>query len=132
LNILIDWLKRPRFHLASLIFSLSLFLPQAIPAGEIPTSEGASTVKIISPQENEIIPPNKEVKIVYQFVKGLKDNGDHLHVTLDGENEGTTKRTPRILGILLPGKHTLELKIENREHDEVGISATVHFEVSKK
>lgn len=89
-------------------------------------------MKIISPQENEIIPPNKEVKIVYQFVKGLKDNGDHLHVTLDGENEGTTKRTPRILGILLPGKHTLELKIENREHDEVGISATVHFEVSKK
>jgi hypothetical protein len=123
---------RARIELVFLLLLLSLFFPERSPGEGIPTSEGVSTVKIISPQENEIIPGDQEVKIIYRFVKGLQDKGDHLHVTLDGENEGTTKRTPRILGTLPPGKHTLVLKIENRDHDEVGTPVTIHFEVSGK
>ena len=120
------------------IFLLFLwtFLLTVIPfsslAGEDQTTAGRSQIVILSPKEGKVIPNSSEIKIEYRFIKGLQDNGDHVHVYLDGQNEGTSKRSPRILGKLSPGKHTVTLRIGNHEHDFTGVEATVHFEVTIK
>jgi hypothetical protein len=99
-------------------------------AQEGKTTAGASRITIISPTEGEILPAGKEVMMTYLLVKGLKDNGDHIHVYIDGANDGTSKRSPRSLGVLPPGKHTVLVKVANQEHDSVKVEATVQFEIA--
>lgn len=99
-------------------------------AEEIQSSEGVSKVVIVSPKPGDMLPAAEEVQIVYQFIKGKKDGGNHVHVYLDGKNQGTTRRSPRGIGKLSPGKHTVLLKVSNSDHEWVNVEATVQFEVS--
>ncbi len=125
-------LNRFRFFTLSILFFglVSLYLVPEGLAEESQTSAGASKIIILTPKQGEILPPGDEVQITYQFTRGMKDNGDHVHVYLDGENEGTSKRSPRGLGKLSPGKHTLLLKVSNHDHEWVNVEASVQFEVS--
>lgn len=109
---------------------ISLYLVPGVMAEESQTSAGASKILILAPKEGDILPPGEEVQIVYQFIRGMKDNGNHVHVYLDGENEGTSKRSPRGLGKLSPGKHTILLKVSNQDHEWVNVEVSVKFEVS--
>jgi hypothetical protein len=99
-------------------------------AGDSQTVIGHSQVEILSPKPDELLPADEEVKITYQLAHGLQDNGDHVHVYLDGENAGTSKKSPRSLGKLSPGKHTVVLKVSNHEHEMLNIEVSVQFEVS--
>ena len=94
------------------------------------TSDGTSKIIITAPKEGEVLPSGTDIQVDYQFIPGSKDNGNHVHVFLDGENEGTTRRSPRVLGKLAPGKHMVLLKISNKEHDWINVETSVHFEVS--
>ena len=99
-------------------------------AEESQTTAGPSKLSILAPKAGEILPPDAEVQVTYQFIRGMKDNGDHVHVYVDGENQGTSRRSPRGLGRLSPGKHTVLLKVSNHDHEWVNVEAAVEFEVS--
>jgi hypothetical protein len=113
-------------------FFILIFLAVSSPgfSGDSQTVIGHSKVEILSPKPEEILSPEEDVKITYQIARGLQDNGDHVHVYLDGENAGTAKKSPRSLGKLSPGKHTVVLKVSNREHETLNIETSVQFEVS--
>ena len=125
-------LNRFRFFTRFILFFgwVLLYSTPGALAEESQTSAGASRILILTPQQGDILPAGEDVQITYQFIRGMKDNGDHVHVYLDGENEGTSKRSPRGLGKLSPGKHTVLLKISNHDHDWVNVEASVQFEVS--
>jgi hypothetical protein len=127
-------LKRFRFFTRALFFFawIFLYLGSGAQAEEPQTSAGASKILILTPKEGDILLPGEEVQIVYQFIRGMKDNGNHVHVYLDGENEGTSKRSPRGLGKLSPGKHTILLKVSNQDHEWVNVETSVRFEVSSE
>ncbi|MHB8482502.1 MAG: hypothetical protein ACYDBV_07180 [Nitrospiria bacterium] len=108
-----------------------LFSPVISAFAEEPTTTiGASKILILTPKPGEKIPAGQEVLLNYQLVHGLRDNGDHIHVYVDGESQGTAKRSPRSLGKLPPGKHKITLKVSNRDHDLVHVETDVEFEVS--
>jgi hypothetical protein len=120
-------------RLGTALFLIGLLFFTAAPlihAEEAQTSAGASKIIIVTPKEGDSLPASEEVQIAYQFIRGMKDNGNHVHVYLDGENEGTSRRSPRGLGKLPPGKHTVLLKVSNQDHEWVNVEATVKFEVS--
>jgi hypothetical protein len=71
-----------------ILSSLSILCPVSGLAEETLTNPGTSEIRILSPKENEVLPPDHEVKIDYQFIRGLKDQGEHLHVYLDGKTRG--------------------------------------------
>ena len=114
----------------ALILGLSFFLIPFVFAEQSQTTIGTSKILILTPKPGDKIPVGQEVLLNYQLVHGLRDNGDHIHVYLDGENEGTTKRSPRSLGKLSPGKHTVTLKVSTHDHDMVHVESSVEFEVS--
>jgi len=118
--------------LTFLLGLISLFWVSESLADENQTTEGVSNIVILAPKQGEILPAEGEVQVVYQFIRGKKDNGNHVHIYLDGKNEGTTRRSPRVLGKLNPGKHTVLLKISNQDHEWVNVEATVQFEVSSQ
>jgi len=114
-----------------LLFSgLYLILTVPLLAEESVTTAGASQIVIIYPKQGDIIPGGKNIEMIYQLTKGLKDNGDHIHIYIDGENDGTSKRSPRSLGKLPPGRHVVNVRIANMNHDPVKVEATVEFEVT--
>jgi len=98
-------------------------------AEEIQIEPGNSKILILAPKEGDVLPAGAEVQVDYRFIKGAKDNGNHVHVYVDGENEGTTRRSPRGLGVLTPGKHSVLLKVSNQDHEWINVEASVQFEV---
>ncbi|MBI3595315.1 MAG: hypothetical protein HY200_10195 [Nitrospirae bacterium] len=124
-------MKLVRFCSTLILLGVALSMTgRGVYAVEPQTTAGASKIVIVTPKEGDHLPASDEVQIEYQFVRGMKDNGNHVHVYLDGENEGTSRRSPRGLGKLAPGKHTVLLKVSNQDHEWVNVEATVQFEVS--
>ena len=119
--------KFPIFLYAALFFLGASF--PLFGAGEEKSTIGISRIDILSPKPGEVVPEGTEVLLEYKLVQGLRDNGDHVHVYVDGKNEGTARRSPRSLGKLSPGKHQVLMKISNRDHDTVNVEATVEFQV---
>lgn len=123
--------KRGFIFLFVLLLSL-LWFPPVSWAADSKTTGGPSQIIILTPKPGEVLPPGEEVMMRYQLIRGLRDNGDHIHVYIDGENDGTSKRSPRSLGKLPPGKHTVVVKVANQDHDPVKVEATVQFEISSQ
>ncbi|MFI5305497.1 MAG: hypothetical protein ACHQYP_11985, partial [Nitrospiria bacterium] len=61
------------------VLSLSL----ASWAGDSKTTAGPSQIIILSPKSGEVFPAGEEVVMIYQLIRGLRDNGDHIHVYID-------------------------------------------------
>lgn len=123
-------------NISKLLFFVTVSLGLSFPvysqicrAEDSQTTAGPSIIRILSPKLGEILPAGEEIMLSYQLIRGLRDNGDHIHVYVDGENEGTSKRSPRSLGKLPPGKHTVVVKVATHDHDPVKVEATVQFEV---
>jgi hypothetical protein len=114
------------------VYLLILGLSAVSKAEDTKTTSGPSQIIILFPKPGEVLPAGEEVMMSYQLIRGLRDNGDHIHVYIDGENDGTSKRSPRSLGKLRPGKHTVILKVANQNHDSVKVEATVQFEISSQ
>lgn len=123
--------KRSFILLFVLLLSILRFSPLGW-AEDAKTTAGPSQIIILTPKPGEVLPAGEEVVMRYQLIRGLRDNGDHIHVYIDGENDGTSKRSPRSLGKLPPGKHTLVVKVANQNHDLVKVEAAVQFEVSSQ
>ena len=123
-------MKVSKYIFSGLVLFSSILICSSVFAEDTPMTIGASKIIILAPKSGEKIPASEEVLLSYQLVHGLRDNGDHIHVFLDGEGQGTTKRSPRSLGKLSPGKHSVTLKVSTRDHDTVHIETTVEFEVS--
>jgi hypothetical protein len=121
-------IDRKRILFSSLLFIL-LLVPIVCRAEETKTTSGPSQIIIVSPRPGDLLPAGVEVLMTYQLIRGLRDNGDHIHVYIDGENDGTSKRSPRSLGKLTPGKHIVVVKVANQDHDPVKVEATVQFEI---
>ena len=122
------FLKKSRIFLFIVVFFLAASLP-FYGAGEEKSTIGTSRIDILSPKPGEVIPEGTEVLLEYKLVMGLRDNGDHVHVYVDGKNEGTARRSPRSLGKLSPGKHQVLMKISNKDHDTLNVETTVVFQV---
>ncbi|MBI5407483.1 MAG: hypothetical protein HZA18_07295 [Nitrospirae bacterium] len=115
--------------IALLVFLFSAQMGDSSALGGSPEyTLGASQVEILSPREDAVI-ASSTVQIVFRFLKGRKDSGEHLHLLLDGEKWGTVKSSPVTLKNLSPGPHSVTLQMSTRDHVLLGDGTTVRFVV---
>jgi hypothetical protein len=107
---------------------LCLWAVTVVPAyGEAPRyTLGASQIEILTPAPDAVV-TSSTVQIDFRLLKGRKDNGDHVHVKVDGEKWGTIKTPPVTLKNLSPGPHTVILETATKDHVLVGNPQSVRF-----
>ena len=97
--------------------------------GESPVyTLGTSSVEILSPLQDSIS-TSSTVRVEFRFLKGRKDGGDHLHVSLDGEHWGTIKSSPVTFKKLSKGLHTVTIEVSTRDHVLLGARSSIQFQV---
>jgi hypothetical protein len=90
------------------------------------TTLGTSQVEILSPAPDAMV-DSSSVEVVFRFLKGRKDGGEHIHLYLDGEKWGIVKASPVTLNRLAPGPHAVVLEVLTMDHQSLNIRANVHF-----
>jgi hypothetical protein len=91
-----------------------------------PQVDGASSVTITAPQPGQVV-HGEVVDISYRLIRGRADDGDHVHLWLDGQNEGFSLRSPKRLRDVGPGNHTVRVRVATSGHRFPGPEATVSF-----
>ena len=107
--------------IASIVTGLALL-------GVIGLSAGLAqqaTVKLLSPTDGETVGPNVSVK--WEFKKAA--DADHVHLYLDGDNQGPQFGTLAALKGVSNGLHTIRVVAATKGHQEIGPEASVKVNV---
>ena len=91
-----------------------------------PMVDGPSSVSILSPQPDETVRQDV-VEVQYHLVRGRTDGGDHVHVWIDGQNEGFSLESPKRLRGVSSGAHTIRVRVATRGHRFPGPESSVDF-----
>jgi hypothetical protein len=83
-------------------------------------------VTILSPKAGQSIRGDR-VDVHYALVRGRADGGDHVHVWLDGQNEGFSLESPKRLRGVRPGRHAIRVRVATEGHRFPGPEASVEF-----
>jgi hypothetical protein len=86
-----------------------------------------ATVKLLSPKDGEAIGPSILVK--WEFKKA--GDADHIHLYLDGANQGPQFGTSMELTGLSNGPHTVRVIAATKSHQEIGPEASVKVSVKE-
>lgn len=100
---------------------VSLLLAVAVPMA---LGQQAS-LKILSPQEGEGIA--QKITVKWAFKKA--GNADHIHLYLDGSNQGPQYGSSAELKGLSPGSHKIRIIAATKSHQEIRPEATVDVTV---
>ncbi len=100
---------------------VSLLLAVAVPMA----FDQQASLKILSPKEGEAAPNNITLK--WEFKKA--GNADHIHMYLDGSNQGPQYGSSAELKGLSPGSHKIRIVAATSGHQEIGPEATVNITV---
>jgi len=84
-----------------------------------------SSLKILSPKEGDAAPNNVTLK--WEFKRA--GNADHVHLYLDGSNQGPEYGSSAELKGLSPGSHNIRIIAATKSHQEIGPEATVNVTV---
>lgn len=103
------------------IIGLGLLLVAALP---IALGQQAS-LKVLSPKEGATVA--QSIALKWEFKKA--GNADHIHLYLDGNNQGTQYGTSAELKGLSSGSHTVRIIAATKSHQEIGPEATVEVTV---
>jgi len=86
-----------------------------------------ATVKLLSPKDGEAIGPSILAK--WEFKKA--GDADHIHLYLDGANQGPQFGTSVELKGLSNGPHTVRVIAATKSHQEIGPEASVKVSVKE-
>ena len=86
-----------------------------------------ATVKLLSPKDGEAIGPSILTK--WEFKKA--GDADHIHLYLDGANQGPQFGTSVELKGLSNGPHTVRVIAATKSHQEIGPEASVKVSVKE-
>lgn len=100
---------------------VSLLLAVAVPMA---LGQQAS-LKILSPKEGDAASSNVTLK--WEFKKA--GNADHVHLYLDGDNQGPRYGTSAEVKGLSSGSHTVRIIAATKSHQEIGPETTVNVTV---
>lgn len=103
------------------VVSLCLALLTSIP---VALGQQAS-VKIVTPKDREAASNNITLK--WEFKKA--GNADHVHLYLDGDNQGPQYGSSADLKGLSPGSHKIRIIAATKSHQEIGPEANVNVTV---
>lgn len=78
-------------------------------------------LKILSPKEGTTV--SQSVTLKWELKKA--GNADHVHLYLDGDNQGPRYGTSAELKGLSSGSHTVRIIAATKSHQEIGPEATV-------
>lgn len=84
-----------------------------------------ASLKIISPTEGDVVA--SDITLKWELKKA--GNVDHVHLYLDGSNEGPRYGSSAELKRLSPGSHTIRVIAATKSHQEIGPEATVNVTV---
>lgn len=123
--------------LAVVVFAVTGFLTVLPPgahsrhqltAGPIATGPArGAAIKILAPREGEAV-RGDEVPIAFRISGG--ESGSHAHAYIDGELMGMFESQNGTLTGIMPGAHTLELRVVAADHQtELDASDKIHFVV---
>jgi len=100
---------------------VSLLLVIAVP---IASGQQAS-LKVLSPKEGATV--SQSIALKWEFKKA--GNADHVHLYLDGSNQGPQYGSSAELKGLSPGSHKIGIIAATKSHQEIGPEATVNVTV---
>jgi hypothetical protein len=86
-----------------------------------------ATVKLLSPKDGETI--GSSISVKWEFKKA--GNADHVHLYLDGANQGPQFGTSVELKGLSNGPHTVRVIAATKSHQEIGPEASVKVSVKE-
>lgn len=86
-----------------------------------------ATVKLLSPKDGEAIGPSVLVK--WEFKKA--GDADHVHLYLDGANQGPQFGASLELKGLSNGPHTVRVIAATKSHQEIGPEASAKVSVKE-
>lgn len=112
-----------RKSIASIVTGLAVIFVVGVSTGWAQQA----TVKLLSPQDGEAIGPSIMVK--WEFKKA--GNADHIHLYLDGANQGPQFGTSAELKSLSNGPHTVRVIAATKSHQEIGPEASVKVSVKE-
>ena len=78
-----------------------------------------ATVKLLSPKDGAVI--GSDMLIQWEFTKA--EEGDHIHLYLDGINPGAPFGTSLALTGLPEGPHIVKVIVANKYHQNIGPEA---------
>lgn len=103
------------------VAAVGLLLVAALP---IALGQQAS-LKIVTPKDGE--PVSNNITLKWEFKKA--GNADHVHLYLDGDNQGPRYGTSAELKGLSSGSHTVRIIAATKSHQEIGPETTVNVAV---
>ena len=89
---------------------------------------GPSQVKILHPKDGQVL-RSSTVRVEFEFLRGRKDHGDHVHLILNGEKWGSVDTSPVFLKNLAPGEHIIRMEVATKDHELLGIRDEVRFRI---
>lgn len=113
-----------RLSRITLVLTLVLFGYSAAFAANMMGANGS--VAIISPRPNQVCTGNK---VAVNWRADMGKDGNHVHLYLDGKLLGPKYGSSYTLSNLSPGKHTVELRLATKNHQELGPRSKVSFMV---
>jgi hypothetical protein len=84
-----------------------------------------ASLKIVTPKDGE--PVSNNITLKWEFKKA--GNADHVHLYLDGDNQGPRYGTSAELKGLSSGSHTVRIIAATKSHQEIGPETTVNVTV---
>lgn len=101
-----------------ILFGASLLI--AVPL----TFADEGSVTITTPADGATLTANTEHTLSYEVNPG--DNGDHVHIYVDDKEDILRElKGDYILPELAPGKHTIGIKVVNKNHTPTGLEQSI-------
>lgn len=106
----------------SLLTSLLLF---CCLYGNRAAAEEEAAVTILSPEDGATLDMMAQNRVQYAVVPGPR--GDHVHFYVDGDESAVLRQLKGsyLLGSLTEGRHTLCIKVVNKNHTPIGIERCI-------
>src|SRR5574337_50821 len=108
--------------ITSVIAGLAVFFVAGLSVGWAQQA----TVKLLSPKDGDVI--GSDMLIQWEFTKA--EDGDHIHLYLDGVNPGAPFGTSMALTGLPNGSHIVKVIVANKYHQNIGPEAIAKVTVN--
>lgn len=101
-----------------MLFGASLFVAVSLAYADV------GSVTITTPADGATVTANTEHTLSFEVNPG--DNGDHVHVYVDDKEDILRElKGDYILPELAPGKHTIGIKVVNKNHTPTGAEKSI-------